>query len=233
MIGRLVRSASAFPITVLAIGCILMGVLIEEGDFPNIFMPSHNYEDVLENGLKKGQHIKGEIFYSLGSFASQETYTQYETYRTASETRGYYYIIPVGENGMAAIFIRMDDLDDMDKLTNETYEYLMGGDVPQTKIHFEGTAVKMDKELDGLENAFREELESMGYTENEVEEMLDSYSDGECLVLSGPADMIAAYVMIGISIFAILLGIFLIVRSYREEVRYDEMRTNGMGMGMR
>jgi len=228
MIGRLIRSISTFSIIVLIFGCIFLGVLIKKGDFPNILMPAHDYEDVLENGLKDGQHIKGEIFYSLGSFASEETYTQYENSRTAAKTSGYYYMIPVGENGMAAIYIRKDDLEDMEALTNETYEYLAGGDVPQTEVHFEGVALKMDKQLNGLENAFREELEYMGYTESEVEEMLDSYSDGECLVLFGPADMIVAYVMIGISIFAILLGIFLIAHNYRKEVEYDKKRADGM-----
>lgn len=228
MIGRLLRSISGFSIIVLLLGCIFLGVLIKEGDFPNILMPSHDYDYVLENGLKKGQHIKGEIFYSLGSFASEESYTQYENSRTASKTTGYYYMIPVGEGGMAAVYIRKADLDDMDMLTNETYEYLEGGDFPQTGVHFEGVAVKMDKQLKGLENAFREELEYMGYTESEVEEMLSSYSDGECLVLYGPAQMSTAYVMIAVSIFAILLGIFLIARNYRKEVEYDEMKVSGM-----
>ena len=228
MIGRLIRSISGFSLAILFFGFIFLGVLIKEGDFPNILMPSHDYDYVLENGLKDGQHIKGEIFYSLGSFASEESYTQYENSRTASKTTGYYYMIPVGESGMAAIYIRKDDLDDMDTLTNETYEYLMGGDVPQTEVHFEGVAVKMDKQLKGLENAFREELEYMGYTESEVEEMLSSYSDGECLVLYGPAQMSTAYVMIAVSLLAILIGIFLIVRNYRKEAEYDEMKASGM-----
>ncbi len=228
MIGRLLRSISGFSLTLLIFGCIWLGVLIKVGNFPQIIMPSHSYEEVLENGLKNGQHIKGEIVYSLGSFASEESYTQYEDYRTASKTTGYYYMIPVGEGGMAAVFVRKDDLDAMDALTNETYEYLMGGDAPQTEIHFEGVAVKMDKELAGLEGAFREQLEYMGYTESDIQEMLSSYSDGECLVLTGPADMTTAYVMIAIAFIVLLLAIFLLVRNYRKEVAYDEMKASGM-----
>lgn len=212
----------------LIFGCIFLGALIKVGDFPQILMPSHNYEYVLENGLKEGQHIKGEIFYSLGSFASEESYTQYENSRTASKTTGYYYMIPVGENGMAAVFVRKDDLNAMDALTNETYNYLMGGDVPQTEVHFEGVAVKMEKNLAGLESAFRDQLEYMGYTDSEVEEMLAAYSDGECLVLEGPADMSVMYVMMIIVFAVILLAIFLIVRGYRKELAYDRMRESGM-----
>lgn len=214
--------------TLLVFGCIFLGVMVKMGDFPFILMPSHDYEYVLENGLKKGQHIKGDIFYSLGSFASEESYTQYEDYRTASKTTGYYYLIPVGENGMAAIDIYNANVETMEALTEETYLYLMGGDVPQTTLHFEGVAVKMDKNLEGLEDAFREQLEYMEYTDSEVEEMLAQWTDGECLVLTGPAQMSTMYAMIGGSFAAILLALFLIVRNYRKELKYDRMEAEGL-----
>lgn len=227
MIGRFFRSLSGFSVGLFIFGCIFLGAMIKVGDFPYILMPSHDYEYVLENGLKEKQHIKGEIFYSLGSFASEESYTQYENSRTAAKTTGYYYMIPVGEGGMAAVFVRKDDLDAMEALTNETYNYLAGGDIPQTEVHFEGVAVKMEKNLAGLEDAFRDQLEYMGYTEGEVEEMLAAYSDGECLVLEGPADMSVMYVMMIIIFAVLLLAIFLIVRSYRKELAYDRMKENG------
>lgn len=227
MIGRLFRSLSGFSATLFVFACIFLGAMIKVGDFPQILMPSHDYEYVLENGLKEGQHIKGEIFYSLGSFASEESYTQYEDYRTASKTTGYYYMIPVGESGMAAIFVRKDDLEAMDALTEETYNYLIGGEIPQTEVHFEGVAVKMEKNLKGLEGAFRDQLEYMGYTDSEVEEMLAAYSDGECLVLEGPADMSVMYVMMAVVFLVFLISILLIVRNYRKELAYDRMRENG------
>lgn len=226
--GRLIRSISTFSIGLVVIGCILIGSLIKLGDFPWILMPSHDYDYVLDNGLKNHQHIKGEIFYSLGSFATEESYTQYENSRTASKTTGYYYIIPVGENGWAAVFIRKDDVKAMETLTDETFDYLAGGDYPQTEVHFEGVAMEMDKNLKGLERAFREELEYMGYTESEVEQMLSDYTDGKCLVLYGPAAMSTMYVMIAVAVFMILLGIILIVRNYKKEAAYDEAKANGM-----
>ena len=226
MIGRLFRSLSGFSAGLFIFGCIFLGAMIKVGDFPYILMPSHDYEYVLENGLKEKQHIKGEIFYSLGSFASEESYTQYETYRTASKTTGYYYMVPVGEAGMAAVFVRKDDLDAMDILTEETYNYLAGGDIPQTEVHFEGVAVKMEKNLAGLEGAFRDQLEYMGYTESEIEEMLAVYSDGECLVLEGPADVSVIYVMMAVVFAVLLLAIILIIRNYRRELEYDRMKEN-------
>ena len=62
----------------------------------------------------------------------------------------------------------------------------------------------------------------MGYTESEVNEMLTSYSDGECLVLSGPAEMSTMYVMTAIVFAVLLLAILLIVRNYRREAEYDK-----------
>lgn len=228
MIKRLIRSFSVTPFMLLLFGCIILGVMVKGGEFPYILMPSHTYDEVLEDGLKKGEHVKGEIYYSLGSFAAQETYTQYENSRTPAKTTGYYYMIPVGEQGMAAIYIRKDDLKTMKALTEETKAYLAGGEFPQTTIHFEGTAVKMERNLKGLEGAFRKQLEQMGYTEAEIENMLSTYSDGECLVLSGPADMSVIYVMMAISLILILVGIIIIVRNYRKEVEYDELEASGL-----
>lgn len=228
MIGRFFRSLTKFSGTLFVIDCFLIAASIVSGDFPYILMPSHDYSYVLENGIKNGQHIKGEIFYSIEGFASKESYTQYETYRTASETDGYYYVIPVGEYGMAAIYVHKDDVAAMERLTEETYNYVMGGEVPQTSIYFDGVVKKMDKELEGLEDAFREELEYLGYTESEVEEMLSNFSGGECLVLSGPKDISTVYVMFAIEFIMILWTIILFIRNYRVELECDRSRENGM-----
>ncbi|MCM1082485.1 MAG: hypothetical protein NC428_03320 [Clostridium sp.] len=220
---RLMKSFSRASLILLFIGIVMLASLIKGGTFPQIFMPSHDYDEVLEDGLKKGQHIKGDIYYSFGSFASQESYTQYENSRTASKTTGYYYLIPVGEQGVAAIYVRKDDLSAMKTLTAETEAYLMGGELPKTTVHFDGTAVKMEKHLDGLEGAFRDGLKEMGYTESEIEEMISTYTDGECLVLYGPADMSVMYVMTAIAFVLILIGIVLVVVKYRKEARIDKM----------
>lgn len=224
MIGRFFRSLTKFSAMLFIFACVFIGISISKGDFPQIILPSHDYEYVLSNGIKSGQHIKGEIFYSLGSFASKETYTQYENSRTPSKTNGYYYIVPVGEYGMAAVYIYKDDVAAMEQLTEETYNYLMGGEMPQTSVYFNGVTKKMDKELKGLERAFREELEYMGYAESEVEEMLESFSGGECLVLTGPKDMSVMYVMTGIEFAVLLWAIILLVHNYRKELEYDKAK---------
>lgn len=228
MIGRLLRSLSGFSVTLLIFGCIFLGVLIKEGDFPNLLLPSHDFDDVLDNGLKEGEHVKGDLYYSLGGFASMESYTQYENSRTAAKTTGYYYLIPAGDGGVAAVYVHKSKADAMDKLTDETYEYLMGGEYPESVVRIEGVAIKMEKQLKGLEGAFREELEDMGYTESEMEEMLSNCTDGECLVIYGPAAMSTFYGMLAVSLVAILIAVLLIVRNYRKELDYDEQEANGL-----
>lgn len=216
MFGRLIRSFSKGPLICLLFGCVLLGTLIKEGDFPQLLLPAKDYDYVLENGLKNGQHVKGEISYCLGSFAAKETYTQYENSRTAGKTTGYYYMIPVGEGGLAAIYVRDADVDAMERLSEETYAYMSGGEEPKTRVHFEGVSVKMERNLKGLEGAFRDDLKDLEYTDSEIEEMLKNYTAGECLVLQGPAAMSTFYVMAAISIVLILLGILLVVRNFRK-----------------
>lgn len=228
MIERLFGSFTKFRVWLLMMGIVLYIVLIAGGEFPSILFPAHDYEYVLENGLKSGDHIKGEIFFSVGSFGSKESYTQYETYRTASETDGYYYMIPAGDGGMAGLYVYKDDLEIMEQLTEETYNYLMGGSVPHTTIYFHGVAKTMDRELEGLEDAFREQLEYMEYTESEIEEMLAAYTNGECLVLSGPKEMRDMYIMLATGTILIIWALILIIRDFIEETRYEKMRANGM-----
>lgn len=228
MIGRIFRSVSRASLILIMFGCILLGVMVKDGTFPQILFPSKDYDYVLDNGLQKGQHFKGEIYYCLGGFASMETYTQYENYRTAGKTSGYYYMIPVGEGGMAAVYVRDADKSLMDRLTDETEEYLMGGEAPQTGVQFNGVAVTMRRNLSGLESAFKSELTDIGYTQSEIDEMIASYTDGEYLVLYGPADVSIVYVMMAIGLVLILIGILLFVRRYRQEAAYDRAAKAGM-----
>lgn len=225
MISRLIRSLTRFNCTVLGLGCIMLAVMISDGSFPNLLLPAHDFDDVMDNGLKTGAHIKGELPYSYGGFATKESYTQNKTSRTAAKTTGYYYLIPAGDEGIAAVYVHKDKFDSMEDLTEETYDFVTGGQEPQGTVHFEGTALKMDKELQGLEKAFRSELKDMGYSEAEITEMLSAYTDGECLVISGPRDISTFYVMTAIAFAAIIAGILLIVRGYKKEKAYDEQRT--------
>lgn len=222
-IRTFLKGFSPLSIILIVFGCIIIAAGIKEGDIIQLMMPSHDYDYVLENGLKNGDHIKGDIYYNVGGFASQSTYTQYEDHRSGSKTSGYYYIIPVGESGYAAIYVRNDDKSTMDKLEDETYEYMNGGEAPKSVLHFNGVATKMEKHLKGLEKLFKDQLKEWEFTDAEIEEMLAD-TDGEFLVLEGPADATVVFIMEGIGVVLAVLGIFFFIRRYKKEKAWEEKR---------
>ena len=57
--------------TVLIVGVI--GLVMYAGDILALFKPVRGYDYVLDNGLRAGNRIEGEIYYSLGCFASETT----------------------------------------------------------------------------------------------------------------------------------------------------------------
>lgn len=218
----LVKGFSPLNLILLIFGCIILAVTIQ-GHLFQLLMPAHDYEEILENGIEEGDHVKGDISFCFGKFATQETYTQYETYRTGAKTSGYYYIVPTGEYGLTAIYVRKDDKAAMDALTKETYAFLDGGADTQTVLHFNGVAMQMDKSLAGLEKAFKEQLDTWGYTQEDIDKLLAD-TDGKFLVLEGPADVTVLYVMAGIGLVLIALAIFFYVRRYKKAKTWEAQR---------
>ncbi len=212
----LLRGFSIANLMLLLFGGIFFGMTIQKGHVLQLLKPAHNYDEVLSEGLEEGDHVQGDIYYSLGQFATQSTYTQYEDYRTASKTAGYYYVIPVGDSGLAAIYVRKADKQIMDQITDETYAYLEGGASPQTVLHFNGVAVEMEENLKGLEAAFRKQLKEWQYSDQDIETIIQT-TQGKLLVLEGPADVTTVYVMAGIGLLIIALAVFLFIRKYKKE----------------
>ncbi len=224
-IKTLLKGFSALNIILLLLGGVILGVSIKEGKMFQMLKPSHDYEYVLKNGLKEGDHIKGDIYFNYGSFATQSTYTQYETYRTADKTSGYYYIVPVGESGYAALYVRKDDKKLMDKMAEETFEYNEGGDNPQTVLSFNGVAVKMEKHLKGLDNEFKKYLKGQGYTDDNIKQIIED-TDGKLLVLEGPADPKIMFIIAGVGLALVALSIVLFIHRYKKEKTWEAKREN-------
>lgn len=212
----LLKGFSIANLMLLLFGGIFLGMTIQKGHMIQLLKPAHNYDEVLGEGLAEGDHVQGDIYYSLGQFATQSTYTQYEDYRTAAKTSGYYYIIPVGNSGLAAVYVRKADKQIMDQITNETYAYLEGGASPQTVLHFNGVAVEMEESLAGLDAAFREQLKQWEYSDQDIETIIQA-TEGKLLVLEGPADVTTVYAMAGVGLLVIALAVFLFIRKYKKE----------------
>lgn len=222
-VRTLLKGFSALNLILLFVGGLVMGMTVKEGKIFQLLKPAHDYDYVLDHGLNEGDHIKGEIYYTLGQFASKSTYTKYEDYQTAPKVSGYYYVIPVGEAGFAAIYVSKDNRPLMETVADETYDYLTNGTPIQSSLPFNGVAIKMENELKGLESSFKEQLKDWDYTDAEIEEMLKS-SDGKFLVLQGPADVTIVYGMGAVGLVMFGLGIFFYIRRYKKQKAWEEKR---------
>ena len=219
---RFIKGFSILNIALMLVGVWLL--VFSLGDVLSLVKPAHDYDYVMQNGLKEGDHIKGEIYFSLGCFATELTTREYSDNSTSSSISNYYYIIPTGGSAMAvaAIEIHKNQLEIMKALTDETYNYLTDVTSQITGgLEFNGVVRDM-AEVGLLEEYFTESLKSMDYTESEIDEMR-AENDGKLLILM-PRNETACYVMFGLSFVMILLSIILYVRRYKKEKAWEEKR---------
>ncbi len=217
------KSFTVGSLILLVVGIVMLSSTIKSSHLLQLLKPSHDFDYVLENGIKEGDHIKGEIYYSYGYFAKEETYTQKGNSRTPSKLSGYYYLIPAGDYGMAALYVRKDDKNIMEAVTDDTYAYIQGGDFPKNSYSVNVVAVKMEKKSANLTNLFKKEIAGFGYTDEDMDEFFKC-TDGTYLLLEGPADVSVAYVFGGVSVLLIALGIFLFIRGYKKRKAWEAKR---------
>lgn len=174
--------------------------------------PAVSFEELLEEDgreLKPGSHVKGNVVYVLDYFASESTYTRYKDgSRSGSRKSGNYYLVPA-TSGPFALKSRQADVQALDQLSKETYECLTSGTEPSTEIFMEG---KVELLEGNLVNYYQEYLEKMGYTKGEIAEL------GDPLVVTY-VSFNAVRVMAAIGLVLVLLGLFLLRKSYQREVR--------------
>lgn len=184
-------------VLLLLIGGI-MCLWTSTGDFIVSLKPAQSFEDFLEADPQEDVHVKGNIVYSYDCFASEETWTENRNgSRSAAKTSNYYYAIPGYEN-ILAVEVKTDLSGSMDKLADETFDYLNGGVAPATEIPFEGRVVKMKSELSRY---FNEYLEEIGFTEAEITAMGDplvverrSFGAVRCIFAAGIVLVILAII---------------------------------------
>jgi len=174
------------------------------------FKPAVSFEQMLDGKeVKAGSHIAGDVVYAMDYFASQNTYTRYsDGSRSGNRNSGNYYLIPVS-NGYIGLKSRQSDVEALDTLSNETFEYLESGTEPTTTIFMEGSLSLMEE---NIAKYYREYLGEMGYTEADIDEMGDP-------LLFEYVNFNAARIMFAIGIVLIALALFLFWRRYKRECR--------------
>ncbi len=186
------------------------GILLYQGAplMLTSFKPAVSFEDLLDGKeIKAGSHVEGNVAYVLGDFASESTYTKRQDgSRSGDRKNGKYYLIPTA-NGFVGLKGRQADVEVLDQLSDETYEYLQYGTEPTTQFFLEGNVEVME---DKLAKFYRECLSDMGYTEEEIEDM------GTPLVIQFKSFQ-AVRILFVLGILMVAAGILIWWRGYHYE----------------
>lgn len=212
---RISNSLSRGILVLLVFGIMLMVV---SGKMTiTSLMPENDFEDLMEKEAKEGMHIKGEVQYAFDCYAYEETWKENKDgSRTPAKTSHYYYAIPGEGDNFIGLEVAVDDKVDMETLADETYEYLSGGEEPSTKIMAEGRMTKMDEEMSGL---FKEYLQEIGYTNEEISGM------GEFYYIEQPASMQTERLMFAGGILLVVIAIVIFIIRFKKNKPVTEMET--------
>ena len=170
--------------------------------------PAVSFDDMLdeETELKAGMHVSGQVPYVLDSFAEESTYTRNsDGSRTGSKASGKYYMVPTASS-FIAMKSHQTDVKTLDKLVDETWDYMMGGAEPTTEFSMEGHIEVLDDAQ--LIRYYNEYLEELGYSESEI-------ADLGTPLLVRPMSFTSCWVLLGIGILLLAIGILLFRRGYR------------------
>lgn len=156
----------------LVCAAVAIGLLfVSLSDTLASFGQAKDFDDLIDGKVEVGDRVCGDIYYALDYFASEETWTERDDgSRTAAKTSKYYYIIPAGDD-FAAIEINASQGRAMEKLANETWDYLMGGDDTTSFVPFDGRVKLLAKEEPELVGYYEDAMEQFGYTQSELDEM--------------------------------------------------------------
>ena len=208
-IGNLIRSLNTGVLALLAFGGMLLYMCA--ADLVVSFKPAVSFEELLEEGkeLKPGSHVEGTVVYALDYLAYESAYTKRsDGSRSGSRKSGNYYMIPAA-TGCFALKCRQADVDALNSLSEETFDYMMSGTEPSTEIFVEGKAELLEGNLAGF---YKEYLGELGYTEAEIQQM------GEPLVVRY-VNFMAVRIGFVLGLVLVLLGLLLLRAGYRREVR--------------
>lgn len=188
------------------IGVVLL--VFSLGDTITSFKPAKSFDDVLEEGVKAGDHVSGEVPYLLDAFANLQTWTENRSNnsRTPAKTSAYYYVLPAGD-WYVGLHIGSANIPTANDLVDETYGYLNGGAEPTTSLELDARVVAMEEELVDL---FYDEMRDYyGFTDQDIEDM------GAPLMVE-PRAFTVVRVFCGVGLGFLLVGIILLVRRWKK-----------------
>lgn len=158
--------------------------------------PGYDVEYLLENDVREGMHVKGQVPYTYDCFADMSDLE-------GGKVSYYYYALPAAE-GMMILKVPVSRQREMETLLEETLDYLDTGIWPTSVVELEGYVTKAQGRLPYLLSEYMTEI---GYTQEEIEAM------GEPMMIedaSGRIEKARINAPVGIILMAagVLLGVF-------------------------
>lgn len=193
----------------LAIGLLLL--MINGRNFVTAVKPGVDIGYLMEQGgAKKGMHVTGQVPYVYDCFANMGDLDD-------SRVSEYYYALPTAD-GMLVIGVPTGQYKAMERLKEETWQYLETGLLPEATVAVEGHVEKAQGRLPYLLGEYMKEI---GYAQEEIEAM------GEVLILqyeAGALEKARVYAPVGMILLAsgILLSVLYVFMKKR---RQDPART--------
>ena len=218
--GNVMQKLSRAGLVLMLIGVGLLVVSL--GDTITSFKEAKSFEEILENGAAPGDHVSGQVLFLMDAFANEQTWT--ENTKTGSttpkKTSAQYYVLPCGEDWVG-LRVGSQSISTANKLVDETYDSLMGGDAPTAELSMDARVAVMEKDLAEL---FRDDLkEYYGYTDDDIAAM------GTILMVEGRAfGTIRAFCGAGAA--ALLIGLAMLVLHWRkvsEQIRAAQAAAPG------
>lgn len=188
----------------LVIGVLIGGLLvigffllaINGRNFVTAIKPGVDIGYLMEQGgAKVGMHVTGRIPYVYDCFANMGDFDE-------THVSEYYYALPTAD-GIMVIGVPAGQYQAMERLKEETWQYLETGGLPQGTVAIEGQIEKAQGRLPYLLGEYMGEI---GYTREEIDAM------GEPLIIryaAGTLQKARIYAPVGMILLA--LGILLTV----------------------
>lgn len=196
-------------LTTILIAAGIIGMLISIDSFAIAVKPAMNFEDIMNFSIKPGDHIEGKVLYTYGCFAESSVISAKYGKKTGETKNGYYYAVP-DRSGVVILSVPTRYYNAMETLTEETFEYLYGGGLPQINAQVNGYVVKNDSE--SLQRLLKEYLEKLGYTAQEIADM------GEIYIIKQQDHLTELRNIFIVSVIALFAGLVLLFIRKREKI---------------
>lgn len=210
-IRRIFRSCRRDVLLLLLFGGMLISLSFTE--FIASLRPAVSFQELLEGReIREGSHVAGNVVCAFDYFASKSSYTRYKDgSRSGDKKSGNYYLIPGSSMEFMGLKSRQADVNALNRLSKETFDYLADGPEPKTEIFMQGIVKAMNEEVAEYYYDYMEEL--LGYSREDLQ------AHGEPLLVEY-VNFRAVQIVFAAGIVMLFLAVWLLIRRYRRDAAF-------------